>query len=120
MRHVSSRFPVLLLFAVLLVGTSCRRGSTNDSGEMAEPTTLRVDNRAFNDMTIYVLRSSQRIRLGVASGNSTTRFQIPSYVIFGATPLRFLADPIGASGTPVSEEITVQPGDEVVLIIPPA
>jgi hypothetical protein len=119
MRIVSSRFPLVFLVAALLLGVACRRGSTNDNTEMTEPTTLRVDNRAFNDMTIYALRSSQRIRLGVANGNSTTRFQIPSYLIFGATPLRFLADPIGASGTPVSEEITVQPGDEVVLMIPP-
>jgi hypothetical protein len=120
MRQVPSRLPLLLLLAVVLAGTSCRRGSTKQSAEMDAPTMLRVDNRAFNDMTIYVLRASQRIRLGVAPGNSTARFQIPSYVIFGATPLRFLADPIGASRTPVSEEITVQPGDEVVLMIPPS
>jgi hypothetical protein len=119
MRHVPSRLPVALLLAVMLLGVACRRGSTRGDESMTEPTMLRVDNRAFSDMTIYALRSGQRVRLGIANGNSTTRFQIPSYLIFGATPLRFLADPIGASGTPVSEEITVQPGDEVVLMIPP-
>ena len=120
MRQIPTRLPVLFLLATLMLGGACHQRSAGEEAPMTEPTILRVDNRAFNDMTIYVLRSSQRIRLGIASGNSTTRFQSPSYVIFGATPLRFLADPIGAAGTPVSEEITVQPGDEVVLMIPPA
>jgi hypothetical protein len=120
MRHHSSRISVVLLLATLLLAAGCHRRGGDSDAVMTAPTMLRVDNRAFSDMTIYVLRSGQRIRLGIAPGNSTARFQIPSHVIFGATPLRFLADPIGASGTPVSEEITVQPGDEVVLMIPPA
>jgi hypothetical protein len=37
----------------------------------------------------------------------------------GITTLRFFADPIGGNRTPVSEEITVQEGDEVGLRIPP-
>ena len=31
----------------------------------------------------------------------------------------FLADPIGSNRTPVSDEITVQPGDQVRLVLPP-
>ena len=69
-------------------------------------------------MTIYVLRGSERIRLGTATGLRDTRFTIPQGIIFGATALRFLADPIGSNRTPVSEEITVQEGEEVLLRIP--
>jgi hypothetical protein len=35
------------------------------------------------------------------------------------TPLRFIADPIGGNRASVSQEITVVPGDTVVLTIPP-
>jgi hypothetical protein len=70
-------------------------------------------------MNIYVYRSSQRVRLGTATGNSVTRLTIPANLLFGATPLRFQADPIGGSRSPISSEITVAPGDEVVLTIPP-
>ncbi len=87
--------------------------------EPVPPTRLRVENQAFLDMTIYVYRSSQRVRLGVATGNSVTRLTIPSSLIFGATALRFQADPIGGNRTPLTQEITVAPGDEVVLTIPP-
>jgi hypothetical protein len=72
-------------------------------------------------MTIYVLRGGgQRIRLGTVTGNTTQVLVIPSYVLTGPTELRFLADPIGGTRTPVSEEITVSPGDDVELIIPPS
>ncbi|HEY3012070.1 MAG TPA: hypothetical protein VGJ36_04930 [Gemmatimonadales bacterium] len=80
---------------------------------------LQVENRSFADMVIYAVSGAQRIRLGLATGNSTKSFTIPSSLIRGATPLRFLADPIGGSRTPVSEEMIVQPGDIVSITIPP-
>lgn len=116
-----SRFAMLsILMCSLALSAACVGNKKED--EAAEPvpvTMLKVDNQAFLDMTIYVYRSSQRVRLGIANGNSTSRFVIPSNLIFGSTPLRFQADPIGRNRQPISQEITVTPGDEVVLTIPP-
>ena len=97
------------------------RGNTQEemAAEPVEPTYVRVENRAYLDMTVYVYRSSQRTRLGTVTGNSSTKFIIPHSLLFGPTPLRFQADPIGGNRKPVSEEISVSPGDEVVLVIPP-
>ena len=81
---------------------------------------LQVENQGFSDMVIYVVNDAQRVRLGLATGNSSKSFTIPNYLIRGAGPLRFLADPVGGTRTPVSEEITVQPGDIVSLTIPPS
>jgi hypothetical protein len=111
---------VVMMVACLALASAC--SMNKDPDEMAEPvppTRLRVENQAFLDMTIYVYRGSQRVRLGTATGNSVTRLTIPPNLIFGATPLRFQADPIGGSRAPISSEITVSPGDEVVLTIPP-
>ena len=80
---------------------------------------LQVENRGFADMVIYAVDGAQRVRLGTATGNSTKSFPLPSYLVRSGGPLRFLADPIGATRTPVSEEITVRPGDIVTLTIPP-
>ncbi len=80
---------------------------------------VRVENQGFSDMVIYAINGSQRVRLGMATGNSTKTFTIPQYLTSGAGPIRFLADPIGGDRTPVSEEMTVQPGDVVTLTIPP-
>ena len=81
---------------------------------------LRVENQGFSDMVIYAVTGTQRVRLGLVTGNSTQSFTIPNYLIRGAGPIRFLADPVGGERTPVSEEISVQPGDVVGLTIPPS
>jgi hypothetical protein len=103
-----------------LAGACATSKNPDEPVEPVPPTRLRVENQAFLDMTIYVYRNSQRVRLGIANGNSTTRMTIPQNLIFGATPLRFQADPIGSSRASVSQEITVSPGDEVTLTIPPS
>jgi hypothetical protein len=80
---------------------------------------LQVENRGFADMVVYAISGAQRIRLGIATGNSTRAFTIPRILLRGGAPLRFLADPIGGSRSPVSEEMVVQPGEIVSLTIPP-
>ena len=81
------------------------------------PATVEVDNRGFADMTVYVVDGGRRERLGVASGHSTTSFTIPARLVRDVTTLKFICDPIGGSALPVTEEILVEPGDVVSLII---
>ena len=116
----ASGMAMVMVAAWLAMASACSQNKDPDlMAEPVPPTRLRVDNQAFLDMTIYVYRSTQRIRLGTATGNSVTRLTIPANLIFGATPLRFQADPIGGNRAPISSEITVSPGDEVILTIPP-
>lgn len=110
----------LALAAGIFFTAAC--ASSGTSGQMRGErlkTIVEVDNQALADMTVYVLRGSQRVRLGLATGLSRTRFTIPQGIVFGATSLRFFADPVGGRATPVSEEVTVVEGEEVVLRIPP-
>jgi hypothetical protein len=126
LRRPSCRRPAALLplaaLAALLALPAC---VTTGGGEPGEPraereaTTLVVDNQSFLDANIYVLRGSQRIRLGLAGGNTRSRFTIPPNLIFGVTTLQFLADPVGSGRTPVSNEIRITEGEEVRLTIPP-
>ena len=82
-------------------------------------TRVRVENQSYLDMVIYLIAGAQRIRLGTAGGNATTSFRIPPQYVFGVSSLQFLADPIGSNRTPISDTITVAPGDEIRLVIPP-
>jgi hypothetical protein len=66
------------------------------------------------------MRSSERVRLGTVSGNSTQVLTIPSSVVQSLMTLRFIADPIGGRAPGATEEISVSPGDQVVLTIPPS
>jgi hypothetical protein len=111
-----------IAFALLLLGAFACKTFSHGSGAADQngPTVIQVDNQGFLDMNVFAMRSSQRVRLGTAPGNSKTNFTVPSSLVSGLTSLRFVADPIGGRRASVSEEITVAPGDIVVLTIPPA
>lgn len=108
-----------LISVLVLLACGGRPGETNP--DPGSPATLQVENQGFTDMVIYAVSGAgQRTRLGLVTGNSSQTFTIPSYLVRGAGPIRFLADPIGGTGAPVSEEILVRPGDTVGLTIPPS
>ena len=110
---------IALLLAVCLGTTACASSGSNAGAAKEEPTMVVVDNQSMMDMNIYVWRSAQRLRLGTATAVSKTRFKIPMGIVQGITTVRFQADPIGGTRAPISEEITVDEGDEVGLRIPP-
>lgn len=118
------RFLPLALALVALAGTTActtpkQAGTSASTNPANAVTTIKVNNQAFLDMDVYVLpQSGARLRLGTATGNTSTVLTIPSTVMFGATQLRFIADPIGGQHAEVSTSILVSPGDQVVMTIP--
>ena len=85
-----------------------------------EPDTyVYVDNQGFTDMDIYVISGGQRVRLGTAVGVHESKFKLPGFLVGGLQQVRFLARPIAGNRSPVSEQITIQPGRDVTLTIPP-
>ena len=114
-----------LAFVALAGSTACTTPKQAGTSASANParavTTIKVNNQAFLDMDVYVLsQSGARLRLGTATGNTSTVLTIPSTVMFGPTQLRFIADPIGGRHAEVSTSIVVSPGDQVVMTIPAA
>jgi len=111
----------LITFALVLLGVAACSALSRGSGSSGQnqPTVAQVDNQGFLDMDVYAARGGERVRLGIATGNSKTNFTIPPSLVSGLTPLRFIADPVAGRRASVSEEITVAPGDTVTLTIPP-
>jgi hypothetical protein len=103
----------------LMVLVACGKRAADRGASPESPAMLQVENRSFADMVIYAVSGAQRVRLGMATGNSTQSFTIPNYLIRGKGQLQFLADPIGGNRAPVSDEMQVGPGDIVSLTIPP-
>src|SRR5687768_1559955 len=119
-RLMRARFgPIALLLTIsasFLSFASCSRATR---GPQRPATTVLIDNRSSHEMTIYVWRGAERMRLGTARAINETRLTLPSGMVFGGTSLRFQADPIGSNRAPISSEILVHEGDQVVLRIPP-
>ena len=111
-----SRLVVPVVLLAIIGACSARSTPVRDP---TEPTYVRVANQSWLDMNVYVVRSSERIRLGTVNGNRTERFTLPRHLVASATSLRFLADPIGSTRVSQSFDISVSPGDEVTLTIPP-
>src|SRR3989442_593471 len=107
------------LLALALLSAGCSQALKPRPSEPQPQTTLKVDNQNFLDMVVYVLRAGQRIRLGTVTGLSSQVFTIPPDIVRSSPQLQFELHPIGGRGNPRSETISVQPGDEVVLTIPP-
>lgn len=106
--------------AVAALLFACHRNAVPRPGDdRPARTTITVENQDFYDMTVYAVVNGQRNRLGIAPGNHTTELTVPGYLVNGVAQLRFVCDPIGGGRTPVSEEITVNPGDQLVMIINP-
>lgn len=114
------RLLVFVLGIALASSSGCvHRTAAQEAQEALDRTWVKVENQAFLDANIYVIAGGARQRIGTTTGSSSQTFEIPHGIIFGATRLSFLIDFVGSQRTPISEAITVSPGDTVVLTIPP-
>jgi hypothetical protein len=123
MRSVASCRLLVTLSLVVALAACAKNPAPDDAppagnGSANQSAAVRVTNRNFYDMNLFVVRFGQRLRLGTVTGNSTRTFELPAAWATNG-PVRFLAAPIGSTGREYTEELTVQPGDVVGLTIQP-
>ena len=106
----------LALFA-LAVFSSCKSTNEQTDAPGVPEALITVHNRNVLDMTVYVQRNTQRIRLGMVTAGNEKTFTLSEYLIADAPFLRFIADPIGSARSILIEELNVFPGDEIALYI---
>ena len=106
--------------AVWLWGCASGSQRADDNAGPSPQAVLEVDNRSVSDMDIFVVRTGQRIRLGLAPGSEVTRFGLPTSLITAAGFARFEAVPLTGPGEAArTEPVKVTPGDTVRLSVPP-
>lgn len=108
---------ILTALALLCVVAACGHGGRSQGEEPnlepePEPAEVHVENRTWSDLTIYLLRSSSRIRLGFVTSMDTVTFTLRDEWVRGG-PLRLIADPIGDLAEFASEPLSLRPGDWV-------
>jgi len=108
----------VLAASLALSFAACASNKYSQRQQDQAPTTLVVRNDNFLEHNVYLLYGGQRIRIGTARSNTTSKFVIPPQYVFGVTSLQFLLDPIGSRATPVTDQVSVSPGDEVDITIP--
>lgn len=109
-----------ILSVLLLTVVGCSNAAPGETIPVDTPAILKVDNLRAIDMTIYIVETAGvRDRLGIARAASMTTFTIPERYSRTNVTLRFVADPVGSRALPVSQEINIGPGDEVLMRITP-
>jgi hypothetical protein len=108
-----------LALAVALSGpAACHRpavASVNPQAEVA----VSVNNQNFLDADIFIVRGTQRIRLGMVPGLTSRVLMVRPELIGYGQDVRFEVHQIGGRRDPLTETISVHPGDVVHLTIPP-
>jgi hypothetical protein len=112
------RLHILALALALALSAACSSTPEPETsaGPVAARTVVQIDNRNFYDMQIYAVRFGERQRLGLATGNRTTTFELPMHWTTGAS-VRFVASPVGSDNVAWSQDFSVKPGDVVKLEI---
>lgn len=110
----------LLALALLTAACGPRGGARSEEPEPHARTSVKVENQGFQDFDVYVLSDAGRVRLGMVRGFSTEEFTVPDDIVRISPQVRFELHPIGGRANPRTETITVLPGDQVELVIPPS
>jgi len=119
---VHARFLALGALGGALLAAACSRvaRSAPPITPATEPaTTVKVVNDNVLDMNVFVVSSGQRFRLGSVNGGHTEVFTLPRAIVHYSTQLVFEIRSIGNASVERTETMTVSPGDQVTLMIPP-
>lgn len=123
-RPLFSRLALLFCSASLGL-TACGQSAGSQPAPATENATdggtmLEVVNHSSSDMDIYLIRIGQRVRVGTAAANVTTRIQLHPAQVAGIGTVTFYARPMipGLARPMTSEPTVLRPGDVVTLDIP--
>lgn len=108
----------LVTATLALSMAACAPASTmagSDPRPKVPPTTVEVQNHNWQDMVVYVVQGTQRIRLGMVTSMRTETFRVPRTAIGASGQIRLLADPIGSPRGYLSETLNVRAGQRVAL-----
>jgi len=91
--------------------------SADTSGATGEPIQVRIDNRNFSDMDVYLVNQGTRVLLGAAPGMSKTTLTLPPHSVSSQWQVRLMADPVGGSSAIRTPALLVAPGQNVYWTI---
>ncbi len=118
MSHVPRLAQLRLLFLLLVAATAfaasgCYHRGVGNQEEEEEPVYVAVTNHNSLDMTIYVVRSGMRMRLGMVTTTSTGHYKLTMAQVGGDGSFQLLASPIGGRRPFYSDMLHVAPGQVV-------
>ena len=118
MRWLKTLLPLGFALCMTIGAGACTSAARSGSAA-GERATVTVENQRLSDVTVYVLNSGQRIRLGRVGAHRSEKFGIPTGIVSAAKEVEFLAELLSGRSQAVSQRIWVEPGDHVRLVLSP-
>jgi hypothetical protein len=110
------RFAALVsvwLAAVPACGLLSSRRSEADASPATAEIAVAVESHHWSDIVIYLMNGTQSQRLGMVASLSTIEVVIPYRQLQTGGTARLRAYPVGGPGSFTSENLLVQPGQQI-------
>ena len=105
-----------LVAVVIATATGCAAKRSGQVGlANADAPSVTVQNDNWLDVAVYLVRGASRFRIGTVRSTSTETFRLPAGAHSGGSPLRIMADPIGASQRYLTDPVVLAPGQRLEL-----
>jgi hypothetical protein len=102
-----------LLVSLLLSDCASHHANTETTAAtLNTPVDVEVENHNWSDVVVYLVRGTQRQRLGMVNALSSTVFSFPYRRLGSSGDARLAAHAIGGGGY-TSESVLVQPGQSL-------
>jgi len=102
-----------ILVATLAAGACRHKGEPTLSPDPNTPVLVEVESHFQGDVVIYLLRGTQRERLGLVTALNNEVFTFPYRRLGASGSSRLLAYPIAGSSSYPSDPLYIQPGQSV-------
>jgi hypothetical protein len=102
-----------ILLAAGAVGACRHKGEATVAPDPNTPVLVEVENHYHGDVVIYLLRGSQRERLGLVTALGNSAFTFPYGRIGSSGSTRLVAYPIAGSAAYPSDPLYIQAGQSV-------
>ncbi|MGH7632050.1 MAG: hypothetical protein ACREOF_22160 [Gemmatimonadales bacterium] len=81
------------------------------------PVEVRVQNRSWSDVAIYLMSDGLVQRLGIATAVGTTSLWVSEGLLGHSNDIRLLSAPIGSNASHRTETLLLRPGQLVQLTL---
>lgn len=115
MKHTHIYFAV----AAFVLLAACAPATENARTPRAATggTTLMVKNDNWNDVTVYLLRGTTRMRIGSVVAMGRAEFRLPAAYVVGVSDVTLQATPVGSNDSYISPSIMIFPGSQLALTV---
>lgn len=114
----SRMLPGILVVFLMISGILGCKATEEASSEKMSSVDIRVTNRNWLAMEVFITGQARRVRLGRLQSGATETYALPADFLKSGIPIQFEMVNVDQTLTLTSDRMVVVPGENIILIIP--